>query len=162
MRTIREELIEVRNKIDEFIKQLEPETEVTFTPEEPLENIIFNTRLFNTQEKLGQLKQIIGSFIGENPIKDEIKVDAKRMSQFFCLYAALWSRMCWPMRVWPILSDKWRFGFLGGSVLPPLQASIIDMGTIGSMPAVNVLFVLTLICFVMITIYGYRSYLRSK
>ncbi|HCO66921.1 MAG TPA: L-fucose:H+ symporter permease [Dysgonomonas sp.] len=51
---------------------------------------------------------------------------------------------------------------LGGSVLPPLQASIIDLGTIGNFPAVNISFVLPLICFVVVTIYGYRSYCRSK
>ena len=52
MKTIREELIEVRNRIDELINLLGTETEVTSTPEEPLENIIFNTKLFNTPEKL--------------------------------------------------------------------------------------------------------------
>ena len=92
MKTFREELIEVRDKIDELIKQLGTETEVTSIPEEPLENFIFNTRLFNTPEKLLKLKQTIGSFICENPAKDERKIDAKKMNQFFCLYAALWSR----------------------------------------------------------------------
>ena len=67
------------------------------------------------------------------------------------------------------LGDDAKFGaaglimaILGGSVLPPMQASIIDMGTCMGMPAVNVSFVLPLICFVVISIYGYRSYLRSK
>ena len=92
MKTFREELIEVRNRIDELINLLGTETEVTSTPEEPLENIIFNTKLFNTPEKLLKLKQTIGSFICVNPAKDERKIDAKKMNQFFCLYAALWSR----------------------------------------------------------------------
>lgn len=43
---------------------------------------------------------------------------------------------------------------LGGSVLPPLQASIIDMGSIAGMPAVNVSFILPLICFVVVSAYG--------
>jgi len=67
------------------------------------------------------------------------------------------------------MGDDAKFGaaglimaILGGSVLPPLQASIIDMGTVANMPAVNVSFILPLICFVVITVYGYRSYLRSK
>ena len=67
------------------------------------------------------------------------------------------------------MGDDAKFGaaglimaILGGSVLPPLQASIIDMGTFAGMPAVNASFVLPLICFVVITVYGYRSYLRSK
>lgn len=46
---------------------------------------------------------------------------------------------------------------LGGSVLPPLQASIIDCGTIAGMPAVNVSFVLPLICFIVVCGYGYRT-----
>lgn len=62
------------------------------------------------------------------------------------------------------MGDDAKFGaaglimaILGGSILPPLQASIIDMGTCMGMPAVNISFVLPLICFVVITIYGFRS-----
>jgi FHS family L-fucose permease-like MFS transporter len=43
---------------------------------------------------------------------------------------------------------------LGGSVLPPLQARIIDDSGIGSVASVNLSFVLPLICFVVIVIYG--------
>ncbi|MBQ7947970.1 MAG: L-fucose:H+ symporter permease [Bacteroidaceae bacterium] len=46
---------------------------------------------------------------------------------------------------------------LGGSVLPPLQAAIIDKGTILNIPATHFSFILPLICFVVITIYGYRT-----
>lgn len=67
------------------------------------------------------------------------------------------------------LGDDAKFGaaglimsILGGSVLPPLQASIIDRGELFGMPAVNVSFVLPLICFVVIAIYGQRTYMRSK
>ena len=67
------------------------------------------------------------------------------------------------------LGDDAKFGaaglimsILGGSVLPPLQASIIDRGELFGMPAVNVSFVLPFICFVVITIYGQRTYMRSK
>lgn len=67
------------------------------------------------------------------------------------------------------LGDDAKFGaaglimsILGGSVLPPLQASIIDRGELFSMPAVNVSFVLPFICFVVIAIYGQRTYMRSK
>lgn len=45
---------------------------------------------------------------------------------------------------------------LGGSVLPPLQASIIDCREVWGMPAVNVSFVLPLICFIVIVRYGYQ------
>ena len=62
------------------------------------------------------------------------------------------------------LGDDTKFGaaglimaILGGSILPPMQASIIDMGTIGGFPAVNLSFVLPLICFIMVTIYGHRT-----
>ncbi len=63
------------------------------------------------------------------------------------------------------LGDDAKFGaaglimaILGGSVMPPLQALIIDRGTVMDMPAVNVSFVLPLICFVVIAVYGYRSF----
>ncbi|MBN2699374.1 MAG: L-fucose:H+ symporter permease [Bacteroidales bacterium] len=46
---------------------------------------------------------------------------------------------------------------LGGSVMPPLQGAIIKQGTLFSMPAENISFILPLICFVVITIYGYRT-----
>lgn len=67
------------------------------------------------------------------------------------------------------LGDDAKFGaaglimsILGGSVLPPLQASIIDRGELFGMPAVNVSFVLPFVCFVIIAIYGQRTYMRSK
>ena len=43
---------------------------------------------------------------------------------------------------------------LGGSVMPPLQARIIDMGTFLGKPAVNMSFVVPMVCFVVIIIYG--------
>ena len=43
---------------------------------------------------------------------------------------------------------------LGGSVLPPLQARIIDGGGMGSIASVNLSFVLPLICFIVIVLYG--------
>ena len=43
---------------------------------------------------------------------------------------------------------------LGGSVLPPLQARIIDGGGLWSIPSVNLSFVLPLVCFVVIVVYG--------
>ena len=92
METIREELIKMRDKLDVLIERLETETKVMSISEEPLENVIFNPKLFDTPEKLLMLKQTISRFISGNPAKDEMKVDAKKMNQFFCLYAALWSR----------------------------------------------------------------------
>lgn len=66
------------------------------------------------------------------------------------------------------MGDDAKFGaaglimaILGGSVLPPLQAAIIDTQVVAGMPAVHVSFILPLICFVVIVIYGYRSYRRS-
>lgn len=46
---------------------------------------------------------------------------------------------------------------VGGALMPPLQGYIIDQGTIMMMPAVNVSFVLPLICFIVVTAYGIRS-----
>ena len=51
---------------------------------------------------------------------------------------------------------------VGGAIMPPLQGTIIDMGTISGHPAVNVSFVLPLICFAIVTLYGLRSYRKLK
>jgi MFS transporter, FHS family, L-fucose permease len=51
---------------------------------------------------------------------------------------------------------------LGGSVLPPMQGAIIDWGTVDlggmALPAVHASFVLPLICFVVIALYGFRTH----
>ena len=67
------------------------------------------------------------------------------------------------------LGDDAKFGaaglimaILGGSVLPPVQASIIDMKEVLGMPAVNVSFILPLICFVVIAVFGYRTWVRNR
>lgn len=46
---------------------------------------------------------------------------------------------------------------VGGALMPPLQGAIIDLGTVAGHPAVNVSYVLPLVCFVIVTIYGLRS-----
>lgn len=51
---------------------------------------------------------------------------------------------------------------VGGSILPPLQGSIIDLGTVCGHPAVNVSFCLPLICFIMVGIYGFRSMRKNQ
>lgn len=45
---------------------------------------------------------------------------------------------------------------VGGALMPPLQGAIIDFGTIAGHPAVNVSYVLPLLCFVVVTLYGIR------
>ena len=47
---------------------------------------------------------------------------------------------------------------VGGALMPPLQGWIIDLGTVGFLPAVNFSFILPFICFVVIAIYGYRTW----
>ena len=64
------------------------------------------------------------------------------------------------------LGDDAKFGaaglimaILGGSVLPPFQAAIIDQGTVlGGFPATNASFILPFICFVVVCAYGVRMY----
>jgi FHS family L-fucose permease-like MFS transporter len=46
---------------------------------------------------------------------------------------------------------------LGGSVMPPLQGAIIKQGTVLSLPAENASFIIPLICFVVVALYGYRT-----
>ena len=66
------------------------------------------------------------------------------------------------------LGDDAKFGaagliraILGGSVRPPVQASIIDLGSVGGFPAVNLSFVLPLICFIVVAAYGFRTFRRK-
>ena len=47
---------------------------------------------------------------------------------------------------------------LGGSVMPPLMGSIIDLKTVFCFSAVRVSFFLPFVCFIIITIFGYRAY----
>lgn len=61
------------------------------------------------------------------------------------------------------LGDDAKFGaaglimaILGGSVLPPAQAAIIDLGEVSGFPAVNLSFLLPFICFIVVAIYGWR------
>ncbi|MDE5688414.1 MAG: L-fucose:H+ symporter permease [Paramuribaculum sp.] len=51
---------------------------------------------------------------------------------------------------------------VGGALMPPIQGSIIDCGTIAGMPAVNASFALPLICFIIIAIYGFRCISLEK
>ena len=68
------------------------------------------------------------------------------------------------------LGDDAKFGaaglimaILGGSVLPPLQAMIIDQGTVfGDFPATNASFVLPFICFLIVAVYGYRTHVSRS
>ncbi len=51
---------------------------------------------------------------------------------------------------------------VGGALMPPLQGMIIDLESIGGYPAVNFSFILPLVCFGVVTLYGYRSYKARK
>lgn len=66
------------------------------------------------------------------------------------------------------LGDDAKFGaaglimaILGGSVLPPVQAAVIDLHTLWGLPAVNLSFLLPFICFVVVMVYGHRAYRRG-
>ncbi|MBF0785489.1 L-fucose:H+ symporter permease [Muribacter muris] len=47
---------------------------------------------------------------------------------------------------------------VGGALMPPLQGILIDQGQLWGLPAVNASFILPLICFIVIGIYGYRCW----
>ncbi len=51
---------------------------------------------------------------------------------------------------------------VGGALIPPLQGAIIDLKNIGGLAAVNASFVLPLLCFLVIAIYGFRVYRGQK
>jgi FHS family L-fucose permease-like MFS transporter len=49
----------------------------------------------------------------------------------------------------------------GGSVFPPLQALIIDSNiTLLGVASVNLSFIIPLICFVVVAVYGHKAYVR--
>lgn len=91
MEEILEKLLNMRSLLDDVIKWIEDERNERSTLVDATENIIFNPKVFNTPEKLARLKQTISGCIGENPTKDEKKIDASKKNQLFYLYAALWS-----------------------------------------------------------------------
>jgi len=48
---------------------------------------------------------------------------------------------------------------VGGALMPPMQGSMIDGGSIiGNIPAVQTSFILPFVCFIVIAIYGYRAH----
>ena len=53
---------------------------------------------------------------------------------------------------------------IGGALMPPLQGMIIDAGTVAGMPAVKFSYLLPMLCFVVVTIYGFgcRRMQRQK
>lgn len=51
---------------------------------------------------------------------------------------------------------------VGGAIMPPLQGKIIDLGIVFGHPAVNVSYLLPMLCFIIVFIYGLRSYRITK
>ena len=51
---------------------------------------------------------------------------------------------------------------VGGALMPPLQGMIIDLKEVAGHPAVNFSFILPLLCFIIICIYGFRSHRLNK
>ena len=51
---------------------------------------------------------------------------------------------------------------VGGALMPPLQGLLIDQQVLFGMPAVNASFILPLLCFIVVTVYGYRTLKESK
>ena len=62
----------------------------------------------------------------------------------------------------PMVAAFLVMAIVGGALMPPMQGRIIDMGTLWGMPAVNMSFLLPLVCFLVIIVYGYRSYVQIK
>ena len=50
------------------------------------------------------------------------------------------------------------FAIVGGCLMPPLQGRIIDMGGFGTLEGVRVSFLMPFICFVVIAVFGYRTF----
>lgn len=51
---------------------------------------------------------------------------------------------------------------LGGSVIPPLQAAVMDVkGDILGLPSLNISFFIPFVCFLVVAAYGLRSVRRA-
>lgn len=50
---------------------------------------------------------------------------------------------------------------VGGALMPPLQGMIIDLGSVGGFPAVNISFLLPVMCFATVTAYGLYTSRRT-
>ena len=51
---------------------------------------------------------------------------------------------------------------VGGALMPPLQGAMIDQQVILGRPAVNMSFILPLVCFLVIIVYGYRAFKKIE
>ena len=51
---------------------------------------------------------------------------------------------------------------VGGSIMPPLQGLIVDLGTVAGYPAVNISFILPLVCFIIVTVYAAYMHKQSR
>ncbi|MGN0282544.1 MAG: L-fucose:H+ symporter permease [Prevotella sp.] len=52
---------------------------------------------------------------------------------------------------------------LGGSVFPPIQAAIIDTETtLCGLPSTNLSYIVVMICFIVVAIYGHRAFVRHN
>ncbi|WP_281614777.1 L-fucose:H+ symporter permease [Flammeovirga sp. SubArs3] len=51
---------------------------------------------------------------------------------------------------------------VGGALMPPIQGAIVDMGEVMGHPSVNISFLLPLVCFCFISIFGYRRFISTK
>jgi FHS family L-fucose permease-like MFS transporter len=50
------------------------------------------------------------------------------------------------------------FAIVGGCLMPPLQGRIIDAGAVGGLEGVRVSFFLPFLCFVVVAIFGFRTF----
>lgn len=57
----------------------------------------------------------------------------------------------------PMVAAFLVMAIVGGALMPPLQGMVIDCGTVFGHPAVNVSYLLPLLCFVIVAIYGWRA-----
>ena len=93
-------MYDIHDNVNVYInnKKLEPEKTEEGEGNENrdiLENLIFNSRKFNNQDRLHQLKNLMddcfsidASVLAQRDCK---KINPQKMNQFFCLYAALYS-----------------------------------------------------------------------
>ena len=65
--------------------------------------------------------------------------------------------------IWKLRFPRILMAIVGGALMPPMQGSMIDSpALIAGIPSVQTSFILPLICFIVIAIYGYRAHVKHN
>ena len=114
--------------------------------------------ILSARDKDGKVIEVKWKVVDENKIKVWIKGDNKKPADEEQNTEANLALENVDSRDTSLGAAFLVMAIVGGAIMPPLQGLIIDQKVIFGHPAVNVSFVLPLVCFILIMIYGLRSH----